>query len=415
MKRILFIAPHCYPIKSSESICNSKVAYSLAESGYLVDVFTCEDLSTYPADEDINSKLAVSENLNIYTISETKLVNRNSSKTDIFKSLLSYAYILLRTGYYCYGIDVQYKIIKAVEKHIKKQGLSYDVMITRGFFTDYVGVYISKKYGIKWIANWNDPFPANRFPYPYGDGYDAKLSYFQERLLKKVQKQASLHTFPSRRLRDYMLKCFPLITKEQTAVIPHMAHSLLEQPTIRKNEGILRMVHSGSVNKPRCPKLFLKALSEVIKEKDIKIECIFIGGYDNNINQMVAEYELEGVVKFVSPLPYAESLKYISTAHVSLIIEAICEEGIYLPTKMVDAVQTSLPVFCVSPSVGTLRDVVEEYHVGYVADNTDVDSICDSLYHLINDFKEDKLPVVNKENVPYFFEDSIVGQYAKIL
>ena len=54
MKRILFIAPHAFPIKSSESICNSKVAQSLAEAGYKVDVFTCKDNSAYPSDQKID-------------------------------------------------------------------------------------------------------------------------------------------------------------------------------------------------------------------------------------------------------------------------------------------------------------------------------------------------------------------------
>lgn len=416
MKRILFIAPHCYPIKSSESICNSKVAYSLAESGYKVDVFTCEDMSTYPADEEINQKFTSSDNLTIYTISKTNLVSRKSSFREILKSLFNYFYILLRTGYYCYGIDVQYKIIKEVEAQIKKQGISYDTMITRGFFTDFVGVYFSKKFGIKWIANWNDPFPANRFPYPYGEGYDAKLQYFQEKLLRKVQELAVLHTFPSERLRNYMLKCFPLISEEQTVVIPHMAHSLLKMSdAYNYKEKTLRIVHSGSVNSPRCPRLFLEALSTVNSSTNIDIECVFVGGYDDNINQMVKEYELEDVVKFIPPLPYAESLRYLSSANVSLIIEAICEEGIYLPTKMVDAIQTNLPVFCVSPSEGTLKDLVDNYNIGYAADNTDCNSIIDALHHLINDFIDDKLPIINKNSIPYFFEDSIVRQYANIL
>ena len=39
MKRILFIAPESFPVMSSESICNSKVAYVLASAGYKVDVY----------------------------------------------------------------------------------------------------------------------------------------------------------------------------------------------------------------------------------------------------------------------------------------------------------------------------------------------------------------------------------------
>lgn len=48
MKRILYIAPHSFPIKSSESICNSKVAYVLASMGYQIDVLLVQILLHIP-------------------------------------------------------------------------------------------------------------------------------------------------------------------------------------------------------------------------------------------------------------------------------------------------------------------------------------------------------------------------------
>ncbi len=61
-------------------------------------------------------------------------------------------------------------------------------MITRGFLTDVVGITLKKKYGVTWIANWNDPFPLKRFPAPYGQGYDAKLPFFENRVYEAIQK-----------------------------------------------------------------------------------------------------------------------------------------------------------------------------------------------------------------------------------
>lgn len=66
MKRILYIAPHSFPIKSSESICNSKVAYVLASMGYQIDVFACSDSSTYPKDSKIDQFLQEVPNMRIF-------------------------------------------------------------------------------------------------------------------------------------------------------------------------------------------------------------------------------------------------------------------------------------------------------------------------------------------------------------
>ena len=411
MKRILFIAPHCYPIRSSESICNSKLAYSLAKAGYRVDVFTCSDESTYPFDQRINSLLQNSENLSVNYVSY-RILSRKMNLFSLLKNMIHYLLIFFKSGYYYNGIDAPYQIVSAIKRQIKIEGrMPYDIMITRGFLTDYAGLYMAKKYGIKWIANWNDPYPNERFPEPYGQGYDTKLPYLMQKIIDDMQKYATLHTFPNDRLRKYMLKCFPKVKTNQTYVVHHMAHSELTLKHEPSDSGVFRLVHSGSVNKPRSPKEFLEALSLVIKDADIKIECEFIGGYDDSINDMVKSLKLENIVSFKPSMSYADSLKYLTKADLSLIIEAICEEGIYLPTKFVDALQSSTPVFCVSPVNGTLKDLVEKHHVGYACNNKDVHSIVTTLQRAIADFKNNKIPKIESQKVNCFFDKYIVEQY----
>ena len=75
MKHILFIAPHSFPIKSSESICNSKVAYALASAGYVVDVYCSAQKSTYIEESEITKKLSNHPNINIFSI-EYSILNR---------------------------------------------------------------------------------------------------------------------------------------------------------------------------------------------------------------------------------------------------------------------------------------------------------------------------------------------------
>ena len=170
MKRILYIAPHSFPIKSSESICNSKVAYALASAGYVVDVYCSASKSTYIEEEGITQQLSCHPNLNIYPIKHTTL-SRSGSIVEVIKKILQYCLIYIKTGYYYNGIDFPYQCIKQFLTRKKQNpALSYDVVITRGFNTDYAGIYMKRKFNTKWIANWNDPYPVSRFPYPYGQG-----------------------------------------------------------------------------------------------------------------------------------------------------------------------------------------------------------------------------------------------------
>lgn len=415
MKRILFIAPHSYPIRSSESICNSKIAFSLAKAGYKVDVFSCSDDSTYPSDVQIDRILRNSKNLTIISV-KGRSMSRFMDKWQLFKLIIHHLIILCRTGYYYNGIDYPYQIVRAIRKRIKDEGrMPYDVVITRGFHTDYAGIYMAKKYGLKWISNWNDPFPNLKFPPPYGKGVDAKLPFYEQTIINDIQKYSTIFTFPCERLRDYMLKCFSKVKIEDTIVIHHMAHSILSQRHTYEDNSIIRFIHSGSVSKPRDPRNFLKALASVAKHSKIQIECIFLGGYDKEIESYVNELDLTGVVQFLPSMAYSESLEYLKTADLSLVIEAICDEGIYLPTKFVDALQTGIPVFCVSPANGTLNDYCKKYEVGYSCDNTNIDDIKNTLKQVINDKINNRIPRITIDRVNDFFEDFIVNQYKSIL
>ena len=259
---------------------------------------------------------------------------------------------------------------------------------------------------------------VQRFPQPYGQGYDAKLHYFQEKVLKDIQKYASLHTFPNNRLRDYMLKCFPLINVEQTMVIPHMAMSFLVPSNSIKDNKRLKIVHCGYLKNPRNPDLFLKALAMVrsyAKYSNLDFILYLVGSYDESVKDLVKHLGLEGNIGLIGSLNYKESMEFITKCDVALIIEAQCEDGIYLPTKVVDSLQCSLPILCISPNPGVLKDIITKYKVGYYADNTSLDEITKTLDDVFADYITDSLPKVSKSVIPFVFEDSIVKQYLSIL
>lgn len=419
MKRILYIAPHSFPIKSSESICNSKVAYVLASIGYKVDVFTCSDPSTYPEDSRIDNYLKNSPNLRIFTVSPSKKnFYRTASIISNLKCIPHNLKIIFKTGYFYNGISTPYAILQAIETLIKKEGgFHYDAMITRGFHTDIVGITLKKKYGVTWIANWNDPFPLKRFPSPYGQGYKAKLSLFERRVYKAIQKYADIHTFPSSRLRNYMLKCFTYVTKEKTRVIHHMAHSNLTRffNSYDTDESVLKIVSCGSVGAPRKPEVFLEALSIALRDVNVNVKMYFVGFFNESLKNLSIELGLSDIVEFLPPKRYSECMDFISSCDISLIVETTCEEGIYLPTKCVDAFQCEKPIFCVSPKCGTLRDIVEKCHVGYVSDIDDIKDVVVQTKRMLNDYLTNKLPVANKKMAPEFFEEYIGRQYKDLL
>ena len=422
MKRILFIAEQAYPIRSSECICNSKVAHALSEAGYEVDVFTYTSKLTYKVDEKIDSYLRNSKNLNIYEIKDTHHKYFLSRSHSLWKNIKN-AFVLLfmgcRIGYWYNGMSTGYDIYKSIRSHLKSfDKFPYDVVITRAYHSEIIGIYLKKKYGVKWIANWNDPYPICRFPEPYGRGPNTKINIGYGRVYNKVKELVDFHTFPSERLRNYMINSFKTVNRDKTAVIPHMAYSKL-LPDIKNNENnCIKFVSCGSVGAPRNPTLFITALKNIVDEMNLSsndIKCYFVGKYDSYLDKIIKEKNLDDIVSLVGSMQYADCLNFITSCDISLIIEAQCEEGIYLPTKFADAVQCGIPVFCISPINGTLHDLIDRFHNGYYCDNESVDSIREALKQAIVDYRNKKFPKVSKSDMEYFFEDHIIEIFNSII
>lgn len=405
---IIFLAPASYPVRSSESIVNAKIAYILANLGHKITVYAVDSYDKiYPEAEN---DLLKHPNITVCHIHVPE--NKKGPLHSIYRRIL-WTWILLKTGTYFEGNNISYVFWKYIERNC--DFTKFDVVISRGFWTEIAGISIAKKYKLPWIANWNDPYPLQMFPPPYGKGPNIKLSIFWKKILKDIQIYASYHTFPSERLRKYMLGYLCHIKDENTIVIPHIAHSMFF-PKSNKIGAKLKMLHAGFVGAPRNPLPFLYALHELNSDCEYanSIECQFIGKVPSNFEAAIVELRLEKIVTVSPGKLYLEIIEAQKEYDIALIIEADCEEGIYLPTKVVDSIQGGLPLFCVSPLVGTQRDLINKYDIGYIANIKDIKSIKDNLKKAIDDFRNNRLPVVNKDICPYFFEETAAAKYTEI-
>ena len=365
MKRILFLAPHCLPINSPEAICNAKLLKELSKAGYIIDVISKRSFSTYVPDSLDNS---FSKNLN--SLKVICVSNKISLRT-----ILEHICVFIKTGYVYKGAHWAYHAIQYAEKNLMRY--HYDWIMSRSAPSELAALYLSQKYRIKWIANWNDPYPMKRFPFPYGGGVNAKLSYIRQTLLNSIAQKADIHTFPCIRLRNYMLKYMPNVSFDKTKIIPHICINDLFTIPNRLDMKELLLVHSGNVSYPRNPEPFLKGVREFLDlEKDALLKIYFIGKLDLDFHTKVIKYRLEEIIKIISPMPYIENLKFISQCDVALLIEANCEEGIFLPTKVGDYMQCKKDIFAISPSIGTLSDLHHNKAIKYFANCNDDKAIC---------------------------------------
>lgn len=397
MKRILMIAPACFPVTGAENIVNIKLLQALSTSdGFNIDVISRQrEWENYPTDELSYFGVRVNH-LDIIRVD-----NKRSPET-IYQHLMTY----LKTGIVYKGCHWAYPAILAACKLIKKN--HYDYVLTKNTPSFIVGYYIKKKFGLKWVATWNDPFPSEMYPAPYGHGIDAKIGRSGSKAIRMME-EADVHIFPNDRLRDYMMK-YLKINDKRTIVIPHAAITNNMRYKYQKGK-TLRFVHSGNLGSPRDPYTFLAALREFLNNhSDADVTFTIMGKNNENLSFYIDKLELPNYVRFVNSKKYSESLSDLNSYDVAVIIEAACEEGIFLPTKVSDFMQMHIPIFAVSPAKGVLNDLYNNGDIPYFANVREANNILSQLETIYKDFCEGRLThnqIIKKE----YLSDSVVEQY----
>lgn len=393
-RKILFIAPSSIPTYGAEAIVNRKLLTALTES----DKFEIDLIS-----QKVKYRHYPFENSDC-SIKSIHVIENDLSITPrlIWEHILAF----FQFGITFKAIHWAIKALPIAEKLIKNN--NYDYILTKDSPSFVLGNYLKKKYGIKWVATWNDPYPGVKYPMPYGQGNIAKGSIF-DRMCVNVMKKADIHIFPSERLKKYMQK-YLNVHNEKTIIIPHV---ILETDVTNKLDNQkLRILHSGTLQHPRNPRTFLEAFSKFKKQyPNSMIEVDILGIMEKEDVALIDKLNLQNDVRFLPPVTYSESLSMLAYYQIALIIEADCEEGIFLPTKVTDFIQYRKPIFSVSPKKGVLNDLYTEGYVKYFADVRNVDDIYHALVSIYNDFMSNNIEEKGEKADSAFSEKTIVNQY----
>ena len=381
--KILFIASGYLPYTFSENLCNAKLVYALQEAGWHVDVISKKDNGPTYSTEWQEPWLPLKEHT--YEISYF-IGGKLSRLYDLLKSSI------MMGGFPVDGIRWARRAYqKALELHRKNH---YDVVITRSpsDIPHIVGYKFSKKVGIKWIANWNDP-ASTIWPEPYTHHFSKKAYRLRDRYNKLCLCHAAINTFPSSWLLEHFQDNYPLLKDKRNVVIPHIAmpDSLYHQAPILLKDDKLYMCHSGNLSSERNPELMFKAIRELIHEGYTSMKLEIMGHINDYTQQLIEKYALNGYVSFIGGFPYLEALRKMQFYHVFVLLEAKMEKGIFFPSKFTDYAQLNRPILAVSPKDGFAKEMLSCYGGGIAADNEDYRSIKSALLKLYQSWKQKKL------------------------
>jgi hypothetical protein len=132
------------------------------------------------------------------------------------------------------------------------------------------------------------------------------------------------------------------------------------------------------------------------------------------IKDYVSRYHLENFIEVIPPVSYEESLNFISSCDVCLILEANCEEGIFMPTKITDYQQCGKPIWAISPAVGVLNDLYKSNDIEFFSEVTSAISVRNTFEKIYADFNS-SAGELNSSGSTVFYDNIVINEIHRCL
>ena len=405
---LLLIAPYCYPIWGPESNVNAKFVKMLTDGGYVVDLISADSLNkTYPVSHSDFFFTGVREKIIVKhaPISKFKRIICSLKASIHIKTIVSLSF-------------EEVEMIKAIDILCKNHRYNYVISKDRG---SNAGFYCAKRYNIRLLYTFNDPWPWNRYPIPYGYGPTGPITWIDKQALKIIAESSYRILFPSSRIRDYVLQYLSPKAQNKGVVWPHtVTYSLINNTPRKKTNSELHVLHTGSTGKWRDPQVLFEGIALFIeKHEDAHFLIQFLGVEQmplpgRTIKDYISKYHLEKYIVEIPPFSYEESLNYISSSDVCLILEANCEEGIFMPTKITDYQQCGKPIWAISPSVGVLNDLYRSNDIEYFSEVTSVISVRNTFEKIYTAFNSCGVELENSGST-VFYDINVINEIHRCL
>lgn len=221
------------------------------------------------------------------------------------------------------------------------------------------------------IAHYHDPYPHSLYPDPYRSSTPI-MSRRQESLHRRMLRAADALTFPSERLRDWIVGDADDLLRK-AFVVPHIAGDLGMDDGPRRlvageasSMDDFLLVHAGTLLAGRDPGPLLRAFEDLLREKSESrgtARLLFVGRISAQHLDLPEWKRLSGSGRLVSDdrrIGYHDALRISSTGIANVILEADCGESPFFPAKLADSLWLDRPIFTITPRPSATRDILGE-------------------------------------------------------
>lgn len=290
----------------------------------------------------------------------------------------------------------------------------FKAVITTGppHSTHLIGQKLQAKYGLKWLADFRDPWTDI---YYYNELYPTVVAKaLDKRMEREVLEKANAVATVSADMKRLFVAKSPKISPEKIAILPNgFDETDFENWSTPKNE-TFTILYSGTVTHKYRIELLLSAADKMAAEGN-KLRLVFAGKQDEIVQkQLAALKNVEVVLKgYVSHKEAVQLLQ--ETDALLLAIPDLPDNKGILTGKLFEYLAAKRPIVCIGPPNGDAAAILCEANAGVTFDYADEAAIDQHLEKLYQNWQEKTTPTYNAGVVQSFSRKAVAGQLAEIL
>lgn len=300
--------------------------------------------------------------------------------------------------------------VSYLENYLKTNPV--DLIITTGppHSLHLIGLELKKRLNCKWFADFRDPWTTI--------GYHKELKLTQASKEKHINLESEVLNTANHILvtSPTTKKEFSKLTSKPISVITNGYD--VEYIEKKPMDSKFSIAHIGSFLSDRNPRIFWKALSELIKEnKDFRedFELKIIGKVSKEILDVISEFKLSDYLNNLGYLSHNEALIEQKSSQVLLLIEIDSEDTIgIIPGKLFEYMAAERPILAIGPENADFSVILKETNSGTFFTYEQKDEIKEQILKLYQLFKQNELKVYAM-GLQYYSRKKLTEKLANII
>lgn len=264
-----------------------------------------------------------------------------------------------------------------------------------------IGLMLKKKYDLKWIADFRDPWTDiyyyNEFKHL---GFAKKKDL---RLEKAVLENADKIITVSESIKKLLSGKSEKINESKIIVIPNGYDNDDFRKAHDKPSDEFIISYTGTIAESYKPNIFFEALNSVIaKFPDIRFKMRFIGSPASSVVRFFKQNDMERILELIQTVSHEKSIEYLFESTILLLVipEVKNDKGI-LTGKLFEYLASGKLIVCIGPADGDAAKIIEECNAGKTFDRSMKTRLTEYLEYIVSEWKlkkdSGKEPLSNKK------------------